>query len=201
MSVVNNHFATIQAAEGEGSEQLLGDIAAAIGQCRRCALCEGRTNVVPGFGNPEARVMLIGEAPGKNEDLQGRPFVGAAGHYLTDLLGLAGLSREDVFIANVLKCRPPSNRDPRPDEIATCTPFLRDQVRSIGPEFLVTMGNFSTKFILKTERGITRLHGQVAMAGRFKVFPVYHPAAALYDQTKQVAIEADFRCLGELLKG
>ena len=201
MSVVNNHFATIQAAEGEGSAQLLGDIAAAIGRCRQCALCGGRTNVVPGFGNPEARVMLIGEAPGKNEDLQGRPFVGAAGHYLTDLLGLAGLTREDVFITNVLKCRPPSNRDPHPDEIAICTPFLRDQVRAIGPEFLVTMGNFSTKFILKTERGITRLHGQVTMAGRFKVFPVFHPAAALYDQTKQVAIEADFRRLSELLRG
>ena len=86
-------------------------------------------------------------------------------------------------------------------EIVTCTPYLRDQVRAIGPEFLVTMGNFSTKFILKTERGITRLHGQVTMAGRFKVFPVYHPAAALYDPTKQVAIEADFRRLGELLKG
>lgn len=200
MGVVNNKFATIRAAEGETSEQLLGDVAAAVAQCRRCALCEGRTNVVPGFGNSEARVMLIGEAPGKNEDLQGRPFVGAAGHYLTDLLALAGLTREDVFIANVLKCRPPSNRDPHPDEIVTCTPFLRDQVRAIGPEFLVTMGNFSTKFILKTERGITRLHGQVAMAGRFKVFPVFHPAAALYDQTKQVAIEADFRHLGELLK-
>ena len=173
MAIVNSHFATVQAKEGEDSAQLLADIAAVIGQCRRCALCEGRTNVVPGFGNPAARVMLIGEAPGKNEDLQGRPFVGAAGH----------------------------NRDPHPDEIATCTPYLRDQVRAIGPEFLVTMGNFSTKFILKTERGITRLHGQVTMAGRFKVFPVYHPAAALYDPTKQVAIEADFRRLGELLKG
>ena len=128
----------------------------------------------------------------ENEDLQGRPFVGAAGYYLTDLLALAGLSRDEVFIANVLKCRPPSNRDPHPDEIATCTPYLRDQVRAIGPEFLVTMGNFSTKFILKTERGITRLHGQVTMAGRFKVFPVYHPAAALYDPTKQVAIEPIF---------
>ena len=201
MTIVNSHFATVQAKEGEDSAQLLADIEGVIGQCRRGALCEGRTNVVPGFGNPAARVMLVGEAPGKNEDLQGRPFVGAAGHYLTDLLALAGLSRDEVFIANVLKCRPPSNRDPHPDEIATCTPYLRDQVRAIGPEFLVTMGNFSTKFILKTERGITRLHGQVTMAGRFKVFPVYHPAAALYDPTKQVAIEADFRRLGELLKG
>ena len=201
MAIVNSHVATVQAKEGEDSAQLLADIEGVIGQCRRCALCEGRTNVVPGFGNPAARVMLVGEAPGKNEDLQGRPFVGAAGHYLTDLLALAGLSRDEVFIANVLKCRPPSNRDPHPDEIVTCTPYLRDQVRAIGPEFLVTMGNFSTKFILKTERGITRLHGQVTMAGRFKVFPVYHPAAALYDPTKQVASEADFRRLGELLKG
>ena len=100
MAIVNSHFATVQAKEGEDSAQLLADIEGVIGQCRRCALCEGRTNVVPGFGNPAARVMLVGEAPGKNEDLQGRPFVGAAGHYLTDLLALAGLSRDEVFIAN-----------------------------------------------------------------------------------------------------
>ena len=179
----------------------LDELRVQVESCRRCPLCDGRTQTVFGVGNPHARVMFIGEAPGKNEDLQGEPFVGAAGHYLNELLGCAGLRREDVFIANVLKCRPPSNRDPHPDEIVTCTPYLRDQVRAIGPEFLVTMGNFSTKFILKTERGITRLHGQVTMAGRFKVFPVYHPAAALYDPTKQVAIEADFRRLGELLKG
>lgn len=196
MTQINDHFATIAFHEGESSEALLADIAAQAAACRRCALCEGRTNVVPGFGNPEARVMLIGEAPGKNEDLQGRPFVGAAGKYLTELLGYAGLTRDDVFIANVLKCRPPSNRNPRPEEIELCTPFLRDQVRAIGPEYLVTMGNFATKFILKTEQGITGLHGKPVSAGRFTVYPVFHPAAAIYDRSKRAALEADFTALG-----
>ena len=108
-------------------------------------LCDGRTQTVFGVGNPEARVLIVGEAPGKNEDLQGEPFVGAAGKYLNELLAIAGLSREDVYIANVLKCRPPSNRDPRPEEIQACTPFLREQTRTINPEYIVTLGNFSTK--------------------------------------------------------
>lgn len=200
MSVINEHFATIVPHEGESAELLLADIAEQAAACRKCELCEGRINVVPGFGNPEARVMLIGEAPGKNEDKQGLPFVGAAGKYLTELLGYAGLTREDVFIANVLKCRPPSNRNPRPDEIELCTPFLRDQVRAIGPEYLVTMGNFATKFILKTECGITGLHGKPVMAGRFTVYPVFHPAAAIYDRSKRDALQADFEALGERLK-
>ena len=152
-----------------------------------------------GVGNPHARVMFIGEAPGKNEDLQGEPFVGAAGHYLNELLGCAGLRREDVFIANVLKCRPPGNRDPRPEEIQTCTPFLREQTRTIDPEVLVTLGKFSTQFVLKTQVGITRLHGRVQRAGKFLVFPIFHPAAALYDGAKREALENDFVTLGQLL--
>ena len=105
-----------------------------------------------------------------------------------------------MFIANVLKCRPPGNRDPRPEEIELCTPYLREQTRTIDPEFIVTLGNFSTKFILKTEVGITRLHGKLQQAGRFKVFPIFHPAAALYDGSKRVALEDDFATLGELLR-
>ena len=170
-----------------------------VGACHQCPLADGRANVVFGEGDPEARVLIVGEAPGKNEDLQGRPFVGAAGKLLDDLLAVAGLAREDVFIANVLKCRPPGNRDPRPEEIELCTPYLREQTRTIDPEVIVTLGNFSTKFILKTEVGITRLHGHVQQAGRFKVFPIYHPAAALYDPTKRAALEDDFATLGELL--
>lgn len=170
-----------------------------VGACHQCPLADGRTNVVFGEGDSEARVLIVGEAPGKNEDLQGRPFVGAAGKLLDDLLAVAGLAREDVFIANVLKCRPPGNRDPRPEEIELCTPYLREQTRTIDPEVIVTLGNFSTKFILKTEVGITRLHGHVQQAGRFKVFPIYHPAAALYDPTKRAALEDDFATLGELL--
>ncbi|MDR0514496.1 MAG: uracil-DNA glycosylase [Coriobacteriaceae bacterium] len=177
----------------------LEELAATVSTCKRCPLWEGRTQVVFGVGNPHARVMIVGEAPGKNEDLQGEPFVGAAGKYLNELLGIAGLTREDVYIANILKCRPPGNRDPLPEEIEACTPYLREQTRTISPDLIVTLGNFSTKFILKTEVGITRLHGIPQMAGRFKVFPIFHPAAAIYDRSKQEAMEKDFRTLGALL--
>lgn len=178
----------------------LDEIRAQVQACHRCPLADGRTQTVFGDGNPQARVLIVGEAPGKNEDLQGIPFVGAAGKYLNELLSIAGLAREDVFIANVLKCRPPGNRDPRPEEIEVCTPYLREQTRTIDPEFIVTLGNFATKFILKTEVGITRLHGRLQKAGRFKVFPIFHPAAALYDGSKRVALENDFATLGELLR-
>ena len=177
----------------------LDELRVQVESCRRCPLCDGRTQTVFGVGNPHARAMFIGEAPGKNEDLQGEPFVGAAGHYLNELLGCAGLRREDVFIANVLKCRPPGNRDPRPEEIQICTPFLREQTRTIDPEVLVTLGKFSTQFVLKTQVGITRLHGRVQRAGKFLVFPIFHPAAALYDGAKREALENDFVTLGELL--
>lgn len=177
----------------------LDELRVQVKSCRRCPLCDGRTQTVFGVGNPHARVMFIGEAPGKNEDLQGEPFVGAAGHYLNELLGCAGLRREDVFIANVLKCRPPGNRDPRPEEIQTCTPYLREQTRTIDPEVLVTLGKFSTQFVLKTQVGITRLHGRVQRAGKFLVFPIFHPAAALYDGAKREALENDFVTLGQLL--
>ncbi len=178
----------------------LDQIRAEVETCHRCPLADGRTQTVFGAGNPQARVLIVGEAPGKNEDLQGEPFVGAAGKLLNELLGIAGLRREDVFIANVLKCRPPGNRDPRPEEIELCAPFLREQTRTIDPEFIVTLGNFSTKFILKTEVGITRLHGTLQRAGRFKVFPIFHPAAALYDGSKREALENDFSTLGQLLR-
>ncbi len=178
----------------------LDQIRAEVETCHRCPLADGRTQTVFGAGNPQARVLIVGEAPGKNEDLQGEPFVGAAGKLLNELLGIAGLRREDVFIANVLKCRPPGNRDPRPEEIELCAPFLREQTRTIDPEFIVTLGNFSTKFILKTEVGITRLHGTLQRAGRFKVFPIFHPAAALYDGSKREALETDASSLRQLLR-
>lgn len=177
----------------------LNELRAQVEACHACPLHEGRTNVVFGSGNSHARVLIVGEAPGKNEDLQGEPFVGKAGQNLNELLELAGLKREDIFIANVLKCRPPGNRDPKPEEIEVCTPFLREQTRAINPEFIVTLGNFATRFILKTEEGITRLHGKVVQRGRFKVFPMYHPAAAIYDRTKMEALREDFTTLGKLL--
>lgn len=170
-----------------------------VATCHKCPLAEGRTNTVFGSGNPHARVLIIGEAPGKNEDLQGEPFVGKAGQNLNDLLKLANLERDDIFIANVLKCRPPDNRDPQVDEIEACTPYLREQTRLINPEYIVTLGNFATRFVLKTEQGITRLHGQLHQAGRFKVLPMYHPAAAIYDRSKMEALREDFTYLGTLL--
>lgn len=182
------------------TSQSLESLRRQVEACHACPLWQGRTNVVFGAGNPQARILIIGEAPGKNEDLQGEPFVGAAGKKLDALLEIADLARDDVFIANVLKCRPPSNRNPLPEEITACAPFLREQTRTINPEFIVTLGNFSTKFVLKTQLGITRLHGQLQHAGRFKVFPIYHPAAAIYDRTKQQALEDDFRTLGRLVK-
>ncbi len=177
----------------------LGEIRELIGDCHRCALGDTRTTLVFGVGDPHARVMLVGEAPGKNEDLKGEPFVGAAGQLLNELLEHAGLARGDVYIANVLKCRPPGNRDPEPTEIETCTPFLREQIRVIDPTVLVTLGNFATKFVLRTETGITRLHGKPQQAGRFTVLPIFHPAAAIYDRTKRDALFADFATLRELL--
>lgn len=177
----------------------LEELSGLVRTCRGCALCEGRTNTVFGDGASDAAILVIGEAPGKNEDLQGKPFVGAAGKYLDELLAIAGLAREDVYIANVVKCRPPSNRNPRPEEIEACAPYLRQQTRLIDPRYIVTLGNFSTKFILRTDKGITRLRGQVHQAGRFKVFPVFHPAAALYDASKREVLEHDFEVLGGML--
>lgn len=177
----------------------LADIEALIGDCRRCPLSETRTRIVFGSGDSAAKVMLIGEAPGRNEDLTGVPFVGAAGKFLDELLAAAGLSRDDVFVANVVKCRPPGNRNPAPVEIETCVPFLREQVRVIGPEIIVTLGNFATRVVLRTDAGISTLRGTVHQAGRFKVLPVYHPAAAIYDRAKREPLLADFALLGELI--
>lgn len=178
---------------------VLGEIEEQVSHCHKCPLAEGRTHTVFGSGNPNARVLIIGEAPGKNEDLRGEPFVGKAGQNLNELLKLANLQREDIFIANVLKCRPPDNRDPLVEEIEACTPYLREQTRAINPEFIITLGNFATRFVLKTEEGITRLHGKLQQRGRFKVFPVYHPAAAIYDRSKMEALRNDFSQLGKIL--
>jgi len=148
--------------------------------CTQCGLAETRTNVVFGVGDQTARLMIVGEAPGKNEDLQGEPFVGAAGHLLDELLAGIDITRPEVYIANVLKCRPPANRDPRPDEIEACKPYLQDQIRLIEPQVVMTLGNFATKLLLRTETGITRLRGQ-----RYDwwlgatLIPTFHPAAAL----------------------
>ena len=148
--------------------------------CTRCALAETRTQVVFGVGDPQARLMFVGEAPGKNEDLQGEPFVGAAGKLLDMLLEEIDLRRSDVYIANVLKCRPPGNRDPRTEEIDACKGYLREQIRLISPEVVMTLGNFATKLLLNTEIGITRLRGRPHRWWLDAVLiPTFHPAAAL----------------------
>lgn len=160
--------------------RLLDDLRARALVCTQCGLAETRTQVVFGVGDPLARLMLVGEAPGKNEDLQGEPFVGAAGALLDTLLGEIGIHRHEVYIANVLKCRPPGNRDPRPEEIDACKGYLREQIRLISPEVVMTLGNFATKLLLGTEVGITRLRGhpQRWWLGS-QLVPTFHPAAAL----------------------
>ena len=142
------------------------------------AICAKRARRSFGSGNPHARILVIGEAPGKNEDLQGEPFVGAAGKFLNELLEDAGLKREDIFIANVLKCRPPANRNPQPHEIEACAPYLRAQTKIINPDVIVTLGNFASNSSCVRRRASRRLRGTVQQAGRFLVLPTFHPAAA-----------------------
>jgi len=165
-----------------------------------CALGETRTNLVFGVGSPDADLMFVGEAPGANEDLKGEPFVGAAGQLLDKLLASIGLKREQVYIANVLKCRPPGNRDPLPEEIERCKPYLMEQIDLIKPKVLATLGNHATKLILETNVGITKLHGKQIIRPDYIVFPIYHPAAALYTPAYLAALEEDFQKLKEVLE-
>ena len=171
--------------------------------CTRCPLHATRTQVVFGSGSPNADLMFVGEAPGFHEDKQGVPFVGAAGQLLGKLLAGIGLSRDDVFVANVLKCRPPGNRDPQPDEIEACESHLFRQIELIEPRVIATLGNFATKLLSGKPLGITRVHGQeqeVTLGGsRVTLYPLFHPAAALYPPRMLDVLEADFRRLPELL--
>ncbi len=181
-------------------EVTLEEVRATLGDCRLCPLGETRTKLVFGVGNPRARVMFIGEGPGRNEDLQGEPFVGAAGKKLDSLLSLADLTRDQIYIANVVKCRPPSNRNPRPEEIEACSPFLREQVRSIWPDVIVCLGNFASQWVLRTELGVTKLRGRFHQTGHFAVMPTFHPAACIYHSDWQPLLESDLRMVGEWLR-
>src|ERR687895_2155089 len=171
--------------------------------CTRCPLSEGRTNVVFGNGNADADLMFVGEGPGHHEDLQGLPFVGRAGQLLDQLLDGIGLSRSKVFVANVVKCRPPGNRDPLPEEIEACKPFLHGQIELIEPKVICTLGNFATKLLTRSQRGITSVHGRPQvheLGGRtVRVFPLYPPAAALRSTRTLEELREDFAKLPALL--
>jgi uracil-DNA glycosylase family 4 len=180
----------------------LRTLAAQAAECVSCRLHEGRTNVVFGSGSPEAALVIVGEGPGKNEDEQGLPFVGRSGELLEQLLGEIGFTRDDVYIANVVKCRPPQNRDPRPDEIEACKGYLREQLRLIDPLVVLTVGNFSSKLLLRTETGITRLRGKAyEWWGRYLV-PTFHPAAALRGSARVLEeMRYDFQTVRSIIDG
>lgn len=178
--------------------QILEEVAQMVRQCTRCELCRGRTNAVPGDGAPAAEIMFIGEAPGWNEDKQGLPFVGASGQFLNELLASINLDRTTVFITNVVKCRPPGNRDPLPDEIAACYPYLETQINTIDPLLIVTLGRYSMARWFPNER-ISRIHGNPKRVGERVIVPMYHPAAALHQGSLRATIQADFERLPIIL--
>ncbi len=177
----------------------LDELRREVESCEKCSLAKTRTRVVFGAGDPSASLMLVGEAPGYYEDKQGEPFVGAAGKLLDQLLQSIGLARDEVYIANVLKCRPPGNRDPNPEEIDLCKDYLFEQMRIVGPRVICTLGNFATRLVLGKSVSISRVHGQELKGEGYLVMPTYHPAAALYARTTLSAIEEDFSKLGKIL--
>jgi uracil-DNA glycosylase len=188
------------AAEGAAALALLEQEASG---CERCALAAGRTQVVFGSGDPDAALMLVGEAPGFHEDRHGVPFVGQAGALLDRLLAGIGLERDDVYVVNVLKCRPPGNRDPLAEEIAACEPYLFQQLELVRPTVVATLGNFATRLLSGQQHGITRVRGQAQQmsvgGGSVTLYPLYHPAAALYTPSMLAVLEEDFARLPGLL--
>jgi DNA polymerase len=180
-------------------EETLTQIARQISICQLCTLHETRKLSVPGEGPANARVMLIGEGPGFYENEQGRPFVGAAGKFLSELLSKAGLVREEVFITNVVKCRPPGNRDPQPEELSSCRDYVERQIETINPPIIVTLGRFSMGMYFPLAR-IGAVHGQPSMINGRLIVPMYHPAAALHQPALKSTVERDFTHLGDVIK-
>jgi len=172
-----------------------------INECQKCELARSRTNFVFGSGSQNSELIFIGEAPGYNEDIQGKPFVGAAGKLLDGLLNDIGLSREVVFIANVLKCRPPENRDPRKEEMELCKDYLLRQIEIINPRLICTLGRYSTSLLLKTEQPISKLRGNRYIVDGRAVLPIFHPAAALYTASNLQVIKSDFQRIKRILNG
>ncbi len=181
------------------THESLAQIASEVSACAKCALHKTRAKSVPGEGPETAEIMLIGEGPGANEDQQGRPFVGQAGKFLGELLGLAGLKREEVWIGNVVKCRPPNNRDPMPEELLACHAYLERQIAALDPKIIVTLGRFSMGKFFPSAR-ISAVHGQMRKVGDRFVIPMFHPAAALHNPTYLPLIKQDFAKLPELLE-
>ena len=177
----------------------LSKVAAEVRVCTKCPLCESRTNAVPGEGSANPEVMIVGEGPGRNEDLQGRPFVGAAGARLEALLQDAGLAREDVFIANIVKCRPPENRRPTGSEAEACRPYLDRQLALLHPEVVVLLGDSALKSFLPKET-LSKAHGKLFEQARFAVFPTYHPAAMIYNRSLEKTTSDDFKALRKILE-
>jgi len=181
------------------ADQALIKISKQVSSCDKCSLCHSRDKGVPGEGPPDAEIMFIGEGPGFHENMQGRPFVGAAGDLLVELLGKIGIKREEVFITNVVKCRPPGNRDPQPEELTACSPFLEQQLQVINPKVIVTLGRFSMARFIPNAR-ISEIHGQPIQYQGMLVVPFFHPAAALHRPSLRPTVEKDFALLPELIK-
>ena len=177
----------------------LMDLHEQIVACSKCGLSRSRTRAVPGAGDPETRLMFVGEAPGFHEDHQGLPFVGAAGRLLDELLGSIGLDRSEVFITNIIKCRPPSNRDPLRSEIEACSPYLDRQVELINPEIIATLGRFSMAYFLGAKVSISRIHGQPQRLKKHIIYPLFHPAAALRQKRFSADLQEDFQRLRLIL--
>jgi uracil-DNA glycosylase len=180
----------------------LEELRAAIGDCRRCKLWSGRTHLVFGVGNPQAKLMFIGEGPGRDEDLQGEPFVGRAGQLLTDIITKGmGLKREDVYITNVVKCRPPENRNPEPDEVASCEPFLKKQIDLVRPEIIIALGKFAVQTLLQTKAPITKLRGHWHSYHGIKLMPTFHPAYLLRNPGDKKLVWEDIKKVINEMRG
>jgi DNA polymerase len=179
--------------------ETLEDIRKELLSCRGCPLCAGRRTVVFGVGDPRARLMFVGEGPGEEEDRQGEPFVGAAGRRLNQWIARLGLAREGVYIANIVKCRPPGNRAPLPEEAASCLPYLKRQIRAIRPEAICTLGAVALQYLLGTNEKITRVRGKWREVEGIPVLPTYHPAFILRNQTRETEVFVDLDLLAERL--
>jgi len=189
----------------ENTEQGLREIKEEVLNCRKCPLYKTRTNPVIGEGSVETKIIFVGEAPGFNEDQKGQPFCGAAGKVLDELLNSVGIKREEIYITNILKCRPPQNRDPKTEEIESCTPYLEKQIEIIKPKVICTLGNYSTAFLMEKHglkaqiQGISKIHGRVfssnTLFGSIEIIPLYHPAVVTYNSNMKEVLKRDFKIL------